>query len=1122
MNLHPQFKKAVSSWLILGSLVWLAVPAQAAKLDIAEQPLFLLGSVDPNIMLMVDSSGSMQNIVPDTPYEPLFPYLSGGCPTTNSNRVAAGTAVWLRVVSGAPRIQINEGTDYPWGTSSGKRCFEPDTNYTNVKLNTNGITNYLPAQYKGNYLNWYFNQARDPAGCANTWGSGKKPCTLSRMEIAKSASKGLIDSLGAGNRVGFATYNGDAGGSLREVVGNLTTAKRTSIKGKIDALAATGATPLAETLSDIGRYFATGYTGDLTLHPGQANQSTATVNTIFNGHSIQNSSGVASLPQPVQYFCQKNFAVMLTDGRPQNDRNISATIRDYTGDCAAGQCSATSNGTNLPSGPLPNKSFGNGTKAGRAYESQGSDYLDDVAKALYEIDLRPDLSDPAGKVNDKNNVTTFMIGFADDQAINDPLVKSTANHGGGLFLPAGNSQALIQAFDTIAAAIKKDKPSAAALAANSTSVEIGAVVFQAVFDSTDWSGDLVAYPVGSNGQVAVNSPYWKAATKLTDSAAANARNIYTINAGSGVDFVWGSLAAAQKTALNTDTTGVVDTKGADRLAWIRGVHDKEARKPGGEFRNRERTLVDSSKQEWILGDIVNSDPVFMHANDFGYETLVASEAATYADYKADKAAGKPVVFVGGNSGMLHAFRADTADSNSGKELFAYVPNAVYPNLSKLTEVGYTHTYFVDGSPTVGDAYFGGAWHTMLVSGLGAGGNSVFALDVTEFATKPPESATPSANAMVKWEITGAEVGLTYSKPQIARLNNGEWAAIFGNGYNSTSEQAYLYVVNIATGAIIKRISAGAAGSNGLSTPALYDQDGDKIIDHVYAGDLQGNLWKFDLSDKTTTSTWGVAYGGVPLITARNSGGEVQSITAQPMLGTPPTVTPTPVDAGVMVYFGTGQYLQNDDISDSRVQSFYGLWDNGSAISGSDRSALQQQTIVSTGDTYRTTSEGDVDWETQRGWYMDLSVPGERVVTKALLHHGRVIFLTMIPSTEKCQPGGSSWFMQLEALAGSRTDQSTFDFNNDNNFDSDDYYNGLVASGYKTSVGITKPPAIFIGTPGTYGTPENPGTSSKDYGVVTGTTGGVETIGLLGGPTTPPGPPGAPGGGFRRTYWLQIL
>lgn len=1089
MNLRPQYRKTVSLLLILSNFGWLAAPARAAQLDVAQQPMFLTGSVDPNIMLMIDSSGSMKNIVPDAPYDPAITYLAK---CTGNVLVEEGKTVSLVVSSGQPKIRI-DGTNYNWGTKNGQKCFASNADY-DASLITDA-SGSLPAQYKGNYLNWYFNTSTDPVGCANSWAGGQKPCARSRIEIAKTASRSLIDNLGADNRVGLSKYNGSNGGTLLEVVDGLTTAKRTAIKADIDAISASGYTPLAETLADIGYYFSRGAT-NLTLHPDTSPVTQTRADVFSAGYtrsSTWNSGG-----NPVQYFCQKSFAVMLTDGRPTEDRSISKYLCDYDGD------TPDADGSSCPNYDK---------KAGQDYESMNSsDFLDDVAMALYEIDLRPDLSDPDGKMDDKNNVTTFMIGFADDQVINDPLMIDTATNGGGLFLQAANAQDLVKAFDKIADTIKQDKPSAAALAANSTSVEMDAVVFQAVFDSTDWSGDLVAFPVGKDGVVAVASPYWKAATKLTDPAA---RKIYTFEPGTsqGVDFSWSALHPQQQDKLDVNPdTKLDDNKGSDRLAWIRGVHDKEVRKAGGEFRSR---YIPSKNQEWILGDIVNSDPVFMHANDFGYETLQASEADSYADYKKAKTAGKPVVFIGGNDGMLHAFRADVGDPKSGEELFAYVPNGVYENLSKLTSVDYSHTYFVDGSPTVGDAYFDGAWHTMLIGSLGAGGKSVFALDVTEFATKAPELAVPTASKIVKWEISDAnDIGLTYSKPQIARLNNGEWAAIFGNGYNSKNEQAFLYVVNIKTGSVIKKLAAGAAGSNGLSTPALYDQDGDRIIDYVYAGDLQGNLWKFDLSSKTDASEWGVAYAGSPVFKAVNKDGQSQPITAQPVLGTPPAISPTPADLGVMVYFGTGQYLEAGDIaSDYPVQSFYGIWDNGSAITDDRDEVLQQQSIISTTTafdaTLRRTTDEDVEWDTQRGWYMDFDVSGvagERVITQALLRYDRVIFLTMIPSTAVCQPGGTSWLMELDALTGARTKESSFDFNDDGNFDSDDFVEGTSVSGYKSTVGITKPPAWFTGKDG------------KDFKVMTGTTGGIESVGNKGGTPPPPPPPGSM---FRRTYWMQI-
>ena len=182
------------------------------------------------------------------------------------------------------------------------------------------------------------------------------------------------------------------------------------------------------------------------------------------------------------------------------------------------------------------------------------------------------------------------------------------------------------------------------------------------------------------------------------------------------------------------------------------------------------------------------------------------------------------------------------------------------------------------------------------------------------------------------------MGLTYSQPQIARLNDGTWAAIFGNGYNSASERAFLYIVNLSTGALIKKIPTNTAISNGLSTPRLYDSNNDKIIDFVYAGDLQGNMWKFDLSGATSAS-WGLGNGGNPLFIARNSSipAKVQPITAQPTVGAHPS-------GGVLVYFGTGSYLTNADVSDTTVQSFYAIWDKPSATTTVDRSSLVRQTI----------------------------------------------------------------------------------------------------------------------------------------------------------------------------------
>lgn len=227
----------------------------------------------------------------------------------------------------------------------------------------------------------------------------------------------------------------------------------------------------------------------------------------------------------------------------------------------------------------------------------------------------------------------------------------------------------------------------------------------------------------------------------------------------------------------------------------------------------------------------------------------------------------------------------------------------------------------------------------------------------------------------------------------------------------------------------------------------------------------------------------------------------------------------------MVYFGTGIYLGTADIPDAKEQSFYGIWDNGTAILTTDRSELQEQSILAKTTEFSTevreTTTTVVTYPAKRGWYMDFDTPsplGERIVTQALLRYGRVIFLTLIPSTEPCEPGGASWLMELDALTGAATATSNFDFNNDNLFDAkDNLASGGTAAGIKTTVGITKPPAWFVGADG------------KDYKVMTGTTGGIQSTGNNpGAPVIPPCDPlvdplcGGGGGGVApRIYWRQI-
>lgn len=569
----------VRSFLIL-VLVFSSM-ASRADLSIAPGPLFLTTNALPNIMLMLDKSGSMQHIVPDdATYDPNTTYLSS-CPT--DNQVSTNSRVDLNVVSGNPRIRtgstlfLRGGTDYTWGTGAGQKCFIRDSMYSGQILDNNGSFMGALSIYSGNYLNWYFDKTRDPAGCANTWSGARKPCSSDRIMVMRSAAKALVDSLYKpvpDVRLGLSTYEGLTGGSLREIIGDLDSAKQTSIKTKIDAITAANSTTLAETLSDIGRYFATGYTGNLTLHPGQDNQTTQSVASVFNDHSLTDNSG-QTIVKPIEYFCQKSFAILLTDGNPNNDRAISASLQDYTGDCADGLCDSTSNATNFPTvSDIPTGPFTalgsavatcdlsnalackNGAKVGRTYEKTGSDYLDDVAVALYEMDLRPDLPATGKPTGMKNNLITYTIGFADEGAQNSPLLRDTAERAGGQFLTASDTATLVTAFQDAAKYIISQGSSAVSIATNSTRLDTDTLIYQARFNSSDWSGRLIAYAINADGTI--GAAQWDTDNGVRNSgsiASPSSRKIYTWNGSAGVDFKaidttdWNSLSAAQRSAL---------------------------------------------------------------------------------------------------------------------------------------------------------------------------------------------------------------------------------------------------------------------------------------------------------------------------------------------------------------------------------------------------------------------------------------------------------------------------------------------------------------------------------------------------------------------------------------------
>lgn len=538
----------------------------------------------------------------------------------------------------------------------------------------------------------------------------------------------------------------------------------------------------------------------------------------------------------------------------------------------------------------------------------------------------------------------------------------------------------------------------------------------------------------------------------------------------------------------------------------------------------------------VLGDIMNSGTVYAHKEDFGYggdNIAVTGGKTAYKTYVTGKASRTPVVYVGANDGMLHAFNAEISGANMGKELFAYVPAGVYDYLNTLTDLDYikSHKYFVDGTPTVGDAYIGGVWKTYLVGGLRAGGKSIYALDVS--------NTNSFAETNVKWEFTDTGyLGLTFGQPQITAINKTQWAAVFGNGYNSTNEDAVLYVVDLSNGTLIARIrtfsapSTSTSPANGLSTPYPFDSDGDGIVDAIYAGDLYGNLWKFEknntLTDSTdlTSGTWVLGNGGNPVFTTPRVSGQVtQTITTQPNAKL--------IDGKVMIYFGTGSYLVASDLTNDHVQTFYGVWDDPATTSTVSRADMLAQTLSTVDLDPSPTVErlgrvvsANTLSTSNKGCYLDFPatsnhnppIPSERIASSSLIKlfttaglDTRVIFTTSTPTSDPCERSGTSWLMEVSTSCGRLGGTSPFDINKDEKFDTLDL---VTVDNQQVSVsGLELKKQTGIVSEITW--VEGDTTKGIAYKLLPGSSGQVESIanssdtGATGG--SPP----------KRIYWEQI-
>jgi type IV pilus assembly protein PilY1 len=724
--------------------------------------------------------------------------------------------------------------------------------------------------------------------------------------------------------------------------------------------------------------------------------------------------------------------------------------------------------------------------------------LRDVAKYARVADLRVGGNDSDGKSFDapefnKQNLVTYTVGFT----VDNDVLPGAAIASGGKYFKATNEASLTTALNNAVSSIVASTSNAGGIATQSQYTSTSNKIFQPVFNPNGWYGELRCLDFSTKLPCTPNAK--------ESIPAADSRKIYSskVVGATTTPFAFNDAAGltamtdAQKTALATTPELLMSTSDAAEIATrkataLAATADQKntinfLRGTEGITGFRTRPLVGGVKT--FLGDIVDSQPVVV-AVPSGF-----TNATDYADFKT-LAASRGMVLVGANDGMLHAFQ--TSDMT---ELGAYIPSSVYPHLRALTASDYgtsggtPHTYHVNGSigtPMDFKTSTSGAWKTIVVGGLGQGGQGYYALDVTKAAS------FNAATDLVKWEWTDASdasIGYSFGMPIMSTVRQSTSASvpavIFSNGYQNSyddtvsggqktsSNTSALYIVNADTGVLIKKLELPTTGtykSEGLSSPWGLDVASDGILDYVYAGDVKGNLWRFDLTSDSAAG-FKVSTNGtdaVPLF--KTPAG--QPITMRP-------ATTGVQNRGNMVLFGTGQLLTDADRSTTTTQAFYGILDKmqSTITTMTITSDLVEQTVVqefavTTGTnkqgTFRKVSGNEIDVKdaasTKNGWYMNLPNSSERLVGTPRIYSTVVAFPTGVPiSSEMCVPGGTGWVMALNPLTGSivsrnndkpslNKDYSYFDMNGDGKSTTTDKVlfttgGSAYASGIKVANGI---------------------------------------------------------------------
>jgi type IV pilus assembly protein PilY1 len=813
---------------------------------------------------------------------------------------------------------------------------------------------------------------------------------------------------------------------------------------------------------------------------------------------------ITNWDDPYQYACQSSAILGIGDVYTHKDKNLKGNTASFTNEPSTMPADVSSDPFRSLAGHPTNGTIVEWTQ--RAYTMEGvaynvplssglnnSPYMVGLAYYMHTQDIRPEAALP-----DEQTVSTHWVDVRETQKI-EPRVRNqywmAAKYGGfavpddynaltrttalpttwwsttgdnvtsnstdwpnETFRRASNYyvadrpstmvDSLTRAFAKI---VSERSGSGASLAANSTRLDTDTRTYQAQFRSGAWLGQLAAYSFNVTTGDINPTPIWRAGERVPAWAS---RNIWVHNptglpSGEYVQFRYNNLSVDQKAAMNAINTVIAPATGQDVVDYIRGSQLKEQSQTAGTLRTRT-----SPEPGWspILGDIVNSTPTFVGApnrNLFSRLPGTWPGKDTYSSFADAQASRLPVVWVGANDGMLHAFNALDTSPTVGAEIYAYVPNAaVMSGLATFADPDYEHRYFVDGDIAVTDVYDTGSstWRTILVSTMGRGGPGVFALDVTD-----------PTDVQFLWERNTSDIaglGHNIGRPVIAQIANGDWRVLFGNGPDSAAGTAKLIMIGVLSGDATVVDTDGTTG-NGLTAVLSRDNDLDGLFEDVYAGDLQGNLWKFN-------DVAGAA--AVTKLFEATDGTNPQPITAAPTVGKDPATGAT------WVWFGTGKYLAESDLIDEQMQSWYGFKDTDALVTRAQ--LLQRQfTLALTerhGFALRTLTQAVAgDLASYQGWYIDFPEARERMVVPNILVGSALVGTTRTPNgSDACAPSGSSWLMAINPFTGARLPSNFFDISKDGEFTDDDDTNegdltSAIQLGNAANGPLTVPPNLCV-------------------------------------------------------------